>query len=486
MSLSGALSNALSGLTANSRAATLVASNIANATTESYGRRTLELSSRAAGTSGGVMIGGVVRNTDAAVIADRRFSDAQSGFANDMQSFATRIETLLGESDAPGSLNSMYAAFENALTAAASDPSSTQRLKTVAHAAQGFATTLNTISDSIQAARTDADRSVSAQVSSLNTGLARVRDLNTAIADSATRGGDPSSLMDERQRVIDEMSAIVPLRAVSHENGALALYAGSGTVLLDPSIHSDPVEIGFQPHDPVTAYTTLENGFLSGLTIDGKAINSSNSGLLGGGTLGAQLQIRDTVAVDMQGVLDGVARDLVERFGPGGPDGTLSTGDPGLFTDGGSAFDPTNEPGLAGRISLNALVDPEGTEVWRLRDGLGAATQGAVGDASRLLGYSDALSDLNVPGSSSLGSGASSFGGHVTDFIAAVSAARVRADGEQSFTSARHTALKELELSKGVDTDAELQDLMQIEQHYAANARVMSTVDDLMQTLLSI
>ena len=63
---------------------------------------------------------------------------------------------------------------------------------------------------------------------------------------------------------------------------------------------------------------------------------------------------------------------------------------------------------------------------------------------------------------------------------------RVRADGEQSFTSARHTALKELELSKGVDTDAELQDLMQIEQHYAANARVMSTVDDLMQTLLSI
>jgi flagellar hook-associated protein 1 len=37
-----------------------------------------------------------------------------------------------------------------------------------------------------------------------------------------------------------------------------------------------------------------------------------------------------------------------------------------------------------------------------------------------------------------------------------------------------------------VDTDAELQDLMLIEQHYAANARVMTVVDELMQRLLNI
>lgn len=74
----------------------------------------------------------------------------------------------------------------------------------------------------------------------------------------------------------------------------------------------------------------------------------------------------------------------------------------------------------------------------------------------------------------------------VADLVSAVSAARVRADGEQSFSSAQNTALKELELSKGVDTDAELQDLLLLEQQYAANARVVSTVDDLMQTLLNI
>lgn len=102
MSLGAALSSALSGLTANSRAAGLVASNIANATTESYGRRSLDLSSRALGSSGGVWIDGVSRNVDTAVLADRRLSDAQSGFADEMQSFASRIESVLGPTDSAG------------------------------------------------------------------------------------------------------------------------------------------------------------------------------------------------------------------------------------------------------------------------------------------------------------------------------------------------------------------------------------------------
>ena len=43
-----------------------------------------------------------------------------------------------------------------------------------------------------------------------------------------------------------------------------------------------------------------------------------------------------------------------------------------------------------------------------------------------------------------------------------------------------------LELEDGVDTDAELQRLLLIEQAYAANARMIETVDDMMQALLRI
>lgn len=486
MSLSGALSNALSGLTANSRAATLIASNIANATTESYGRRVLSLSSRSAGTSGGVWINGVNRLMDTAVLGDRRLSQSQAGFAGDMQAFASRIEQVVGESGAAGSLTGRYAAFENSILSAASNPASTQRLQAVSLAAQDFADTLNTLTTQIQRGRKDADRNIASQVQSINDALKRVDSLNEAISGAGLRGNDSSSLQDERQRVIDGIAGMVPLRVVDRENGAVAIYAASGAVLLDATIDSDPVEISFTETNTISADMTLSGGQLAGLALNGVPIKSTNDGPLGGGTLGAQLQIRDVVGVDMQAALDGIARDLIDRFSAGGPDATIAPGDPGLFTDEGAVFDPLLEAGIAGRISLNALVAPGSSDIWRLRDGLGATAQGAVGDASLFHSYSTSLEDLLAPSSAALDTSTRTFGQHVADFHSAISAARVRSDSELTFSNSQHLALQELELSSGVDTDAELQNLMVIEQQYAANARVVTVVDELMQRLLNI
>ena len=76
MSLTGALNNALSGLYANSRKSEIVASNIANAGTPGFHRRSLEVSGALLGDQGGVRVNGVVRHTDAALLYDRRMSGA--------------------------------------------------------------------------------------------------------------------------------------------------------------------------------------------------------------------------------------------------------------------------------------------------------------------------------------------------------------------------------------------------------------------------
>ena len=86
MSLTGALYNAFSGIKANSRAAELVSTNIANATTEGYGARELSLTSGALGTTGGVRIAGVIRHSDPVIIADRRASDADLAYSSDISS----------------------------------------------------------------------------------------------------------------------------------------------------------------------------------------------------------------------------------------------------------------------------------------------------------------------------------------------------------------------------------------------------------------
>ena len=72
MSISGALSNALSGLTATSRSAEMVSNNLANALNENYARREVVLAARSHGATGqGVSVTGVQRNVDLALLSDK-------------------------------------------------------------------------------------------------------------------------------------------------------------------------------------------------------------------------------------------------------------------------------------------------------------------------------------------------------------------------------------------------------------------------------
>ena len=112
MSISGAISNALSGLLANSRRAATVSANISNALTEGYGRRSVTLASQGLGGHGGVRVAGVERHYDAALLADRWLSDAGTGFASTRQAFAAKVEADLGSMQSPSSLAARVAEFE--------------------------------------------------------------------------------------------------------------------------------------------------------------------------------------------------------------------------------------------------------------------------------------------------------------------------------------------------------------------------------------
>ena len=188
-----------------------------------------------------------------------------------------------------------------------------------------------------------------------------------------------------------------------------------------------------------------------------------------------------------QADLDAVARDLIERFETPGLDATVALGDPGLFTDDGVAFNPVDELGLAGRITVNALVDSaQGGESWRLRDGLGAAVPGLPGDASQLQAFTDILTDRRAPGSSVFGTGDLSMAGLGSALLSRISQQAGQAEQRLSFAAASLTELNRIELDQGVDTDAELQALMVIEQAYAANARMIEVAGEMMQAILRI
>lgn len=481
MSLSSSLANALSGLNVQGRAASIVSNNVANATTEGYARRDIEIATRV---GGGVQVTGVNRFADEGIIRDRRAADAGVGLADTRVSYLTSTLDLVGAPDEPTSLNGRLRQFESALIEAAGRPNETVRLSNVLSTAQSLAGELNSISDGIQALRQDADGEIAAQVTALNAGLQAIEDLNGAIARLNGVGRDANDLIDQRQIAIDQISSIVPLRELPRDAGKVALISDNGMVLLDATAR----EFAFQQTPVITPDMTLASGALSAITLDGDPIAFSGPAqTLAGGSLQALMEQRDRVLPQQQTRADAFARDLIDRFADAALDATTAPGAAGLFTDGGGAFAPADIEGLAGRIAANPVVDPEnGGALWRLRDGLGATVEGPAGNDDLLAAYYDAVTAVQAPADTAITSAARSASGLASDLSSLIGGELSIAERDAGFRTALRDSLLEQERAGGVNTDDELQKLLLIETSYAANARVIQTIDELFQTIIGL
>ncbi len=485
MSITASLSNALSGLAAASRSAQVVSSNVSNALTEGYARRQVELSPRYVdGTGAGVQIDGVTRVVDETLLREKRLASASSGSANVANEFNTAILNFIGSPEEAGSLTDQIAKFESALLEAASRPDSDARLANVLTTAQALAGKVNDISDGVQTLREDADAQIGLEVNRLNTSLEQISEINAQILRAKANGRDFPALLDQRQSLIDDISELVPIRQIPRENDTVALYTINGALLLDIK----PAEFGFVPSAPITPDQTLASGALSGLTLNGNAVQTSGtSSAIAGGTLDGLFNLRDDLAVAVQDNLDEVARDLVLRFEDPTLDPTLLAGDAGLFTDRGAAFTPADVLGLAGRLEVNALADPnQGGAIYRLRDGLGATIAGPVGDATLLNAKAEVLQDLRAPVGGGFSGASKSLSGFAASLTSIAGQSLQASNSTLSFATARLEGLEETFLANGVDSDQELQNLLLIEQAYAANARVIQTADELIQILIRL
>lgn len=484
MSISGSLFNAYSGLVAASRMAEAVSHNVANALTPGYGRREVELT--AAGLNGhgaGVRIADIRRDVNAAAIADRRLAEADMSGAGARSEALVRLEQAVGIPGENGSLTDLVTRLETALTAAESRPDSDVRLQNVLFAARDLTGATNRISENTQAIRMEADRDIAVAVEGLNTTLGQIAELNRDIRVQNAAGQEVNGLMDQRQVLVDQIAGLVPIRVLPRNHGEIAIMTTGGASLLDGL----PGEIGFTAAGLIVPEMSQASGALSGLTLRGKQIPTGSTGPMAGGKLAALFEIRDELAPAASAGIDAFARDLAERLEAPGLDPTLPPGAAGLFTDAGGAIDPGLETGLAGRLTVNMAVDPvAGGALWRLRDGLAAALPGEVGDNSLLSGISSALAALRAPASGGFGTGARSLSGLAGDLAGRTGAARLQSEDSESYAANRFQHLQGLEADAGVDTDQEMQKLLLIENAYAANARVVSTVDEMLKTILGI
>lgn len=481
MSITGAMNTAISGLTAASRGAAVVSNNLANALTEGYGRRELDLAARGGG--GGVLITGETRIGDTALLNDRRAADAALARHGASARFLEQVQGVMGEPGSDRSLDAMVAAVETGLLSAAANPQSEQQLAQVVDGLSQLTEHLADIGASIQIERGRADAALGDAVTRLNGDLARLEDLNEDIRRDILRGGNGGALLDEREVLIDRVARLVPVREVDRGNGVVALMSPGGILMDGPA-----PTIDFSVTPVITEFHSLAGGDLSGFAVNGQPLDLDRTRhLLSGGEISGLLAVRDTDAPAAMAQLDAFARDLLERFAQGNVDPTRPPGAPALLTDAGAPFDPADETGLSRRLDVNVLVDPAaGGEAWRLRDGLGAAVRGDSGNTETLQRLGASLAVADVPASASAPPGRFTSAGLGAAIYSTLGMARTASEGEIAHASARAVAIGQSLQVMSVDSDAEMQRLLLIEQAYAANAKVMTAARQMLDRLLEI
>lgn len=485
MSISGSLFNAYSGLVAAARTADAVSNNVANALTDGYGRREIELSAASvAGRGAGVRVSNVIRVTDAVAIADRRLAQADLGSRSVTSHALEKLETVIGIPDEAGSLTDLVATFESTLLASQSRPDSQAMQQNILFAMTDLVSRVGQISEASQAIRMASDKSIAEHVNFLNDSLSNIAELNRDIRVQSGSGRNVNGLMDQRQILIDGISDLIPIKTFARDKGEIAILSTSGATMLDGL----PAKFEFSAVGLITPEMTLASGALSGLRVNGTPIQTSGeNSLISGGALAALFQARDETGPLGSEQIDAFARNLVERFDEPGVDATTATGAPGLFTDAGAAFDVLDEIGLAGRLAINTLVDPgSGGELWRLRDGLGATIVGEAGDRTLLTSFLDTLTAGQIAQSGRFSAGPLNLAELAGELTALNSTTKLAADRAQVFAQSRYQELHAIELESGVNTDQEMQKLMLVEQSFAANARVVSTIDEMLKTILGI
>jgi flagellar hook-associated protein 1 FlgK len=493
MSLDSALLSATSGLRHSARQLSLASQNIANAATEGYTRKTAP--GEALG-EGGVRTLDPRRDVDPALRAEARATRGEQAAAELAAGMLQPLAQLQGTPEDGRSIAGLLGALRDSLTALRASPGETGAQTQALHAAQDFATQMNSVGVAIGRARQTAHDTLRQDVDAANGLLREVARLDAVVRTERAAGRTGADALDKRDAAVARLSDYMDVTPAGGESGGLTLIMRGGAVLpLDPE--GSPLGLA-DAMVRTDDYAGPPGGALPRLTLNGQALPDVQRG----GRIGEAFALRDTTLPLMQGELDRLGSVLAARLDAQGV---------ALFTraDGG----PAPAPGSAGAngFAREMRVNPAIEAAPRLlRDGTHAAGGQAPNPANGPAGFTAVLDKLltyafgdeESPGVGHPAIGGSDLGPsgqlvsafspprRILDYAGAVVASQA---GQAAHAATRAADAKGLrgqldslvQAREGVDVDAEMAKMVQLQNAYAANARVMSAVQSMWDSLLA-
>ncbi len=461
MTLSSALAVSSTSLQTISTMLQVTANNISNAQTPGYTEETANISSiDLGGAGGGSEIVGYTDASDAALTASVNQATSQSSLLSTQNNYMQQVQTILGSSDANGdpAISAAVSNFQSAWTQFAAAPNSSSQQSNLIQAGNALAQQLNTAANSVESLNVQVENDTQTTVNTLNTDLQQVQSLNQQISTGLGAGQNVGELYNQRDVLVNDISAITNVSVFQRGQGQIALYTSGGTVLLD--------------------------GEASQFSYDGTNITNSGGSnvttLLNGGSLQAEVDFRlnSSPAAASTDPMTEVVRKLDSQLNAISSAFTNSSvGPPATFAyayTGGSGTVPAFFTGTdAGSFAVNASLVSDPTSVNQ-------STANNVVSALNANSFSFTADGMPPLTNASYATLTNTVLSDFQQTANTISASSTSATAQQQQLSTQ------LSNETGVNTNTELVNLTDFQNAYAASAHVISVIDAMYAALENI
>ena len=318
MSLNDALSIAMSGLRANQAAMSLVSSNVANAETPGYVKKSVDQVTTNSGSYGSnVSIVGVNRQLDQYIQAQLRTETSGAGYASLRSTFLQQLQSMYGNPGSVGTLENSFNSLTTAVQALSTSADSQSARIGVVNAANALAQQLNSMTQGIQTLRGAAENGISDAVNTANGLMKQIATINNQLAANPNGGTSTDSstaaLLDQRDQYVTQLSALMDIRVTTNGANQITVFTGSGVQL----VGQEAATLSFNAQGTVTPNTEWSAdpsksklGSVSVSFANGGSIDLTASGAIKSGTIAAYTELRDKTLVEAQNQLDQFAASI--------------------------------------------------------------------------------------------------------------------------------------------------------------------------------
>lgn len=339
--------------------------------------------------------------------------------------------------------------FFNAFQSLSTNPTSTTERQSTLLKAQDLASQFQQVGSRLNDVHQLLNQSIESDVDVANAALDDIAKLNQQIVRTEVDGGVANDLRDVRQARLEELGKLVSISTAEQPGGAVDISIGGKVMIAGASV-LDRLQV-YDAGDGQTLVRSESSGAPISIT---------------GGSIEGTIEARDGALGNLRASLDTLASELIREVN------AIHVGGFGLSgTTGEAFFTGTN----ASSIGVNAVLMDDPTKVQA------SGVAGAAGDNQVALALAQ-LADKSIAG---LGNHtfSESYGDTVAGLGQSLASINTQIDNQNIVGG---MLSRQRDSISGVSLDEEMTDLIRFQKAFEASARLVSIIDEMLDTVIGM